>query len=97
MTDIVGSTRIAERVGDRAWSELLVAHERATRDAVALFGGEEIATTGDGFLVAFDTSGAGDPLRARADRPPGRARAAIRAGVHTGEVEHVDGRGAGSP
>ena len=91
VTDIVGSTRIAERIGDRAWSELLVAHERATRDAVALFGGQVIAPTGDGLIASFDT-----PARA-----VGCAHALIghldalglrmRAGVHTGEIEHVQG------
>ena len=91
VTDIVGSTRIAERVGDRAWSELLVAHERATRDAVALFGGQVIAPTGDGLIASFDT-----PARAL-----GSAHALIghldalglrvRAGVHTGETDHAGG------
>ncbi len=91
VTDIVGSTRIAERVGDRAWTELVGAHERATRDAVALFGGDEVATTGDGLIASFDT-----PARA-----VGCAHALIghldglglrlRAGVHTGEVEVIDG------
>ena len=55
VTDIVGSTRIAERVGDRAWNELAAAHERATRDELAAFGGEQVGTTGDGVLASFDT------------------------------------------
>jgi Response regulator receiver domain/Adenylate and Guanylate cyclase catalytic domain len=56
MTDIVGSTRLAERLGDRAWAELLAAHEQATRTELTRFGGEEINTMGDGFLAAFDSS-----------------------------------------
>jgi CheY-like chemotaxis protein len=92
MTDIVGSTRTVERVGDRAWSELLAAHERATRDELVLFGGDEIDTTGDGFLASFDS-----PTRAIRCALAVRARVAalglsIRAGVHTGEVEYEDGR-----
>ena len=75
VTDIVGSTRIAERVGDRAWTELVAAHERATRDAVAVFGGAEVATTGDGLIASFDSPGSGRRLRARADRSSRRARA----------------------
>jgi DNA-binding NarL/FixJ family response regulator len=92
VTDIVGSTRMAERLGDSAWSELAATHERATRNELALYGGEEINTTGDGFIVSFDS-----PARAihcalalmqRLD-PVGLR---IRAGVHTGEAEGV-GRG----
>ena len=91
VTDIVGSTRIAERVGDRAWNELVTAHERATRDAVAVFGGEEIAATGDGLIAAFDTParaiGCAHALVAHLDGMGLR----IRAGVNTGETEVVEG------
>jgi DNA-binding NarL/FixJ family response regulator len=91
VTDIVGSTRIVERVGDRAWSALAAAHDRATRTELVRFGGVEVNTTGDGFLASFDS-----PARAircalavmeRLDELGLR----IRAGIHTGEVEHVDG------
>jgi DNA-binding NarL/FixJ family response regulator len=91
ITDIVGSTKTAERIGDRAWTELLAAHDRATRDELVLFGGEEVDTTGDGFVAAFDT-----PARAircafaLVDRVA-EIGLTIRAGVHTGEVEHVEG------
>jgi DNA-binding NarL/FixJ family response regulator len=92
VTDIVGSTRTAERLGDRAWTELVVAHERATRAELLLFDGEEINTTGDGFLAAFDT-----PARAIRCALALLERIAalgltIRAGIQTGEVEHVEGR-----
>ena len=91
VTDIVGSTRIAERVGDRAWTELVAAHERATRDAVAVFGGDEVATTGDGLIASFDTParavGCAHALIGHLDELGLR----LRAGVHTGEVEVIDG------
>jgi DNA-binding NarL/FixJ family response regulator len=95
VTDIVGSTKTAERIGDRAWSQLLRAHDRATREALFLFGGEELDTTGDGFLTAFDT-----PARAIrcALAVMGQVAAlgvTIRAGVHTGEVEQVDEKAEG--
>jgi DNA-binding NarL/FixJ family response regulator len=95
VTDIVASTRTAERVGDRAWSELVAAHDRATRGELVLFGGEEINTTGDGFIASFDS-----PARAircalalmhRMDELGLR----IRAGVHTGEVEYLEGSAQG--
>jgi DNA-binding NarL/FixJ family response regulator len=90
VTDIVGSTRTAERVGDRAWTELLAAHDRATRAELVRFAGNEINTTGDGFVASFES-----PARAircalavmeRLDDLGLR----IRAGVHTGEVEQVE-------
>jgi DNA-binding NarL/FixJ family response regulator len=94
-TDIVDSTRTAEHIGDRAWGEVVTAHERETREALALFGGEEIDTTGDGFIVAFDS--AARAIRcalALLDRLAGLGLT-LRAGIHTGEVEHVDGRARG--
>ena len=94
-TDIVGSTQRATSVGDRAWKELLERHHAIMRDLVERFRGEEQDTTGDGFYVRFD-----GPARAI-----GCAQAAvdalkplgieIRAGVHTGECELVDGKCAG--
>jgi DNA-binding NarL/FixJ family response regulator len=94
-TEIVGSTRILERVGDRAWGELSSAYERATRAELAVFGGSEIDATGDGFLAAFDSPAPAIrcalALIARVDELGLR----IRAGVHTGEVEQGRGRARG--
>ena len=91
-TDIVGSTERAVRLGDRAWRELLEAHHTRVRALLARYRGTEIDTAGDGFLATFD-----GPARAV------RCAAAIveslrgidldlRAGVHTGECELVDGK-----
>jgi DNA-binding NarL/FixJ family response regulator len=92
VTDIVGSTKTVERVGDRAWAALVEAHDRVTDAELVLFGGEEIDSTGDGVLASFDS-----PARAVRGALAVLERLAalgltIRAGIHTGEVEHVDGR-----
>jgi DNA-binding NarL/FixJ family response regulator len=92
VTDIVGSTRTAERLGDSAWGELLAAHDSATRGELVVFGGEEIATTGDGFMASFES-----PARAIRCALAVMDRLValdlrIRAGVHTGEVERSEGR-----
>ncbi len=90
-TDIVGSTEIAERLGDAAWRELLGRHYRDVRDELDRFRGREISTTGDGFLAVFD--GAGRAIQA-AIAIRDRARSLdldIRAGIHVGEVEAVGG------
>jgi class 3 adenylate cyclase len=86
-TDIVGSTDVAGRLGDSRWHRLLTTHNDQVRRAFDRFGGKEVKTTGDGFLVRFDA-----PARAlhcaRAMRQIAAAHdLKIRAAVHTGEVE----------
>jgi DNA-binding SARP family transcriptional activator/pimeloyl-ACP methyl ester carboxylesterase len=86
-TDIVGSTRRAAELGDRAWRDLVENHYAALRGQLARFRGREIDSAGDAILAVFD-----GPARAvrcalamsRAVRPLGLE---LRAGVHTGEVE----------
>jgi class 3 adenylate cyclase len=86
-TDIVGSTERASQVGDRRWSTLLDAHDRAARELVERFGGRLVKSTGDGILATFDSPGAAIrcviALRGRL-RDLGIE---IRAGLHTGEVQ----------
>ena len=55
MTDIVGSTAMASRLGDAAWKQRLADHNRAVRRQLENFKGREINTTGDGFLAVFDS------------------------------------------
>ena len=95
VTDIVGSTRILERLGDRAWRELVSAHERATRSELVVFGGEEINTTGDGFLASFESPALAIRCALALMDRLAELDLRIRAGIHTGEVEHVDGRAQG--
>ena len=86
-TDLSGSTETLARIGDSRWRSMLADHNEAARAQIERFGGREVATTGDGFLVMFDSP-------ARAVRgAAGMLDAATahgltaRAGVHTGEVE----------
>jgi DNA-binding NarL/FixJ family response regulator len=91
MTDVVGSTQTVERIGDRAWGEVVAEHERVTRAEIALFGGEELDTTGDGFLVAFESAARAVRCALALRDRLAELQLTIRAGIHTGEVEHVDG------
>jgi DNA-binding NarL/FixJ family response regulator len=91
VTDIVGSTRTVEHVGDRGWTELLAAHDRATRAELVLFGGEEINTTGDGFVAAFDGPGRAIRCALAVMERLEAIGLRIRAGIHSGEVEHFRG------
>jgi pimeloyl-ACP methyl ester carboxylesterase len=86
-TDIVASTETAARLGDRRWRELLESHRAEVRAALARWRGDEIDTTGDGFLAVFD-----GPARAVRCAAAIRDAAAtsglqVRAGLHTGEIE----------
>jgi class 3 adenylate cyclase len=89
VTDIVDSTAQLKRLGDTAWRELLMDHNHQARVEINRFRGREIQTTGDGFLAVFD-----GPARAvRCGQAIGesvsRLGLAVRAGVHTGEVEFL--------
>src|SRR5262245_49017581 len=91
-TDIVGSTEHAARLGDAEWKRLLQRHHAVVRRRLAEFRGEELGTAGDGFLASFD--GPGRAIRsACAIRDDVRALGLeIRAGVHTGEAEVLEGQ-----
>ncbi|HEX8131895.1 MAG TPA: response regulator [Actinomycetes bacterium] len=87
LSDIVASTERAAQVGDRRWRELLDRHNELVRQQLAAHGGQEINTTGDGFLALFDA-----PARAircaLAIREQLRALGIqVRVGLHAGEVE----------
>ena len=52
-TDIVKSTDLVRAIGDEAWEDLLIWHDRALRSLFASHGGEVAHHTGDGFFVTF--------------------------------------------
>ena len=86
-TDIVGSTERVAALGDAAWKTVREAHDALLRSHVESFGGKLIEFTGDGVLATFD-----GPARAIYCACGIRDAAdtlglAIRAGLHTGEIE----------
>ena len=94
-SDIVDSTSTLTRVGDAAWHELLLAHNKRLRDELNLYRGREIKTTGDGFLAVFDGATRAVLCAAAMIRAAASLGLAIRVGIHTGEVEFLgaDARG----
>jgi class 3 adenylate cyclase len=89
MTDIVGSTALADSIGGAAWGQRLAEHNFIVRQLLEQFGGQEIDTIGDGFLATFGSAQAA-LLAALAIQERVRAVGLeVRAGVHTGEVELV--------
>ena len=55
-TDIVGSTEMTARLGDRMAAELIRAHDGIVRSALAKFGGREVKHMGDGIMASFDAA-----------------------------------------
>jgi class 3 adenylate cyclase len=91
-TDIVGSTEKAAELGDRAWADLVTRHHAVVRAQLEHHRGVEVDTAGDGFLATFD--GPARAIRCARSivedvRPLGIE---VRAGLHTGECETVDGK-----
>ena len=91
MTDIEASTLHLTQIGDAAWNRLLERHNALVREVLDRYRGQEVDTTGDGFLLSFD--GAARAVRAATDIRNAVAELdlKVRAGVHTGEVEVVPG------
>jgi pimeloyl-ACP methyl ester carboxylesterase len=94
-TDIVGSTERAAALGDRRWRELLAAHHSTVRNQLEHWRGQEIDTTGDGFLASFDGPARAIRCACAIRDQVATLGLAIRAGLHTGECERVGTRLAG--
>ena len=90
-TDIVDSTTTAERLGDAAWKRLLTAHQEDVWSLLGHHRGRLINTTGDGFVATFDAPARAIRCAVSLIAAAEKLGIAIRAGVHTGEVEFVAG------
>ncbi|MEA2361769.1 MAG: hypothetical protein QOD71_914 [Thermoleophilaceae bacterium] len=90
-TDICGSTQHAAQMGDRSWRFMLERHDALFRRALERHRGREIKRTGDGFLATFD--GPARAIRCASDVADAVASIGlqVRAGLHTGELEVMDG------
>lgn len=86
-TDIVESTGMAVGLGDAAWTALVARHNEVIRDLIDSFSGEEVKTTGDGFLVVFPSSAKAVECGLMASQQVHELGLSIRAGAHTGELE----------
>jgi DNA-binding NarL/FixJ family response regulator len=91
-TDIVGSTELAARIGDHRWKDVLESHHALVRRQLALFGGREVDTIGDGFLATFDSPAQAIRCACAIRDVVVGLGLSIRAGLHTGEFEVVDDR-----
>jgi class 3 adenylate cyclase len=86
-TDIVGSTAQAASLGDRRWRSLLDAHDNAVREQLRRFRGNEINTTGDGFVASFDGPARAIRCAQGITQATEQLGVDLRLGLHTGECE----------
>jgi class 3 adenylate cyclase len=89
-TDIEGSTRLLQELGD-GYGQVVADHRRLLRDVFQAAGGSEVDTQGDAFFYSFPRAreavrAAVDGQRALATHVwPGGAEVLVRMGLHTGE------------
>jgi class 3 adenylate cyclase len=94
-TDIVNSTARAAELGDRAWRRLLQQHHEIVRSQLGRFRGKEMDTAGDGFFATFDGPARAIHCAFAIRDGIGDLDLEVRAGLHTGECELVDGKAGG--
>jgi pimeloyl-ACP methyl ester carboxylesterase len=94
-TDIVGSSERLAELGDRGWAELLGRHHAIVRQEIAHHRGAEVDTAGDGFFASFDGPARGIRCAQAIVEGTAGLGISVRAGLHTGECEVVDGKVAG--
>jgi class 3 adenylate cyclase len=85
-TDIVDSTVRARDAGDASWKRTVAMHDDVVRSVLAGFGGREVETAGDSFLVVFDSAEGGIRCGLALVRALDAIGLPIRVGIHSGEV-----------
>lgn len=103
MTDLVGSTAMADRVGPEVAEELRTEHFGLLRGALERTGGREVKNLGDGLMVVFD--GAAQSLACavqmqqavEARNRRAEEQLGVRIGVSVGDTTLEDGDYFGEP
>jgi class 3 adenylate cyclase len=85
-TDIVSSTALTQQLGDEQAQELVRAHDRIVRDALASHGGTEVKHTGDGIMASFPTASGAIECAIAIQRAVARdSTLSVRIGLNAGE------------
>jgi predicted ATPase/class 3 adenylate cyclase len=91
-TDIEGSTRLVQAVGEEAYREILGEHCSVIRGAIVSHGGTEVSTEGDSFFAVFPNAADGVAATVEAQRGlaarrwPDGVDVRVRMGLHTGDA-----------
>ena len=96
-TDIVESTAMTERLGDRDARELVRRHNEIIRPHAKAYGGTEVKCTGDGFMLTFPSARGGVACAVAVQRELARynsehpeAQLGVRIGLSVGEPIHEE-------
>jgi class 3 adenylate cyclase len=90
-TDIVDSTGITARLGDVRAFDMVRAHDRMVRQALAEYGGREVKHTGDGIMASFEDVAATIACACATQQAfatfnlNSHERLQVRIGIHAGE------------
>ena len=93
-SDIEGSTRLIQKLGER-YPDVLLAHHAIQREALADNGGHELRTEGDSFFIVFNSAleacagAAAVQKRMQEHDWPDGGQVRVRIGLHTGEATLV--------
>ena len=92
-TDIVGSTKLLESLGNEKWKKLLARHNDVVREQISELGGEVAQQTGDGFFAVFATPRSAIEAAIAIQRALDAEIVApdVRIGAHTGAGFEEDG------
>src|SRR3954466_5659000 len=90
--DIVGSTTIARELGDARWRVVLGRFREVVRRELKRHNGREADTAGDGFFATFSEPVQALRCAAGITLAVQELGLDVRAGVHTGECEEIDGK-----
>jgi class 3 adenylate cyclase len=91
-TDIVGSTRLLETLGNDKWRKLLARHNELLEEQIASSGGEVVQQTGDGYFATFASPKAALEAAIAIQRALEAEIVApdVRIGAHTGDAFEND-------
>jgi class 3 adenylate cyclase len=92
ITDIVDATSKAAELGDARWRNLLTEHHALIRRQLGRYRGTEVDTAGDGFLASFDGPARAIRCAGQITKSVKELGLEVRAGLHTGECELIDGK-----
>lgn len=89
-TDIVGSSALAEAIGDTRWAEIISDHLSLVEELLEQYGGRLVKTMGDGTMSIFTSAGralkAASELQKAIDATDGEPKLTMRVGINTGDI-----------
>jgi pimeloyl-ACP methyl ester carboxylesterase len=86
-TDIIDSTKKAQKLGDQKWSDLLDTHDSIIRHELSVHRGREVDTAGDSFFASFDGPARSLLCAQAINESIKEIGLSVRVGIHIGECE----------